>query len=77
MIAVLRKGRWTPRLRRLSDALALADCAVILWAVLDGPVMLTTRSDQVAKGALVLIVVATLFTLGLQRYRRVTPAPAR
>lgn len=76
LIAGLRAGRWTPRLRRLWDALALLECAVILWAVLDGPVMRTTRSDQFAKGLLVLIVVATLFTLGLQRYRRVTPAPA-
>ncbi len=76
-ITVLRAGRWTPRFRRLSDALAIADCALILWAVLDGPVMLTTRSDQVAKGALVLIVIATLFTIGLQRYRRVNPTPAR
>ncbi len=77
LIAGMRAGRWTPRLRRLSDALALSNCAVILWAVLDGPVMLTTQSDQFAKGALVLIVVATLFTMGLKRYRRVTPTPAR
>jgi len=77
LIVVLRDGRWTPRMRRLSDALALATCAVMLWTVLDGPVLLTKPGDEMAKFAMVLVVGMTLLGLGYKWYQRVNPAPAK
>jgi hypothetical protein len=74
---VLRDGRWTPRTRHFSDALSLVHCAVMLWVVLSGPVMGTEASDSMAKFILVLIVGFTLIHMGVERYQRVRPAPAR
>lgn len=76
-LAVIASGRWSVMLRRVETVLTLALCGVMAWTVVDGPVFRTTTSDQAAKSLLVLIVVATLATLGIRQYRRVRPTPDR
>jgi hypothetical protein len=77
LIAVLREGRWTARLRRLSDLLALTTCTAMLWTVLEGPVLLAAASDRFAKFAMVIIIGISLLDLGIKWFRRVSAAPAR
>lgn len=75
LLAVIIKGAWTQRLRRLEDALGLAICALMVWIAADGPVFQAQASDRMFKGILVLLVALTLLTLGLRWLRRVRPAP--
>jgi hypothetical protein len=75
-LTVLVTGRKSAFLRRLEMAQCLALCAVLLWTVFDGPIFRAESSDQMSKFLLLLIVVVTLLTLGLQLYRRVRPSPS-
>lgn len=79
LLAVMLRGRWTPLLRKLESALAIATCAAMAWVVLAGPVMMTTASDRMFKGCLVLTLIGTLATTALRIYRQVRPmaAPSR
>ncbi len=74
-IAVIVSGRWSAMLGWASDALALAMSALLTWVVLDGPVLSTPIADKTAKSILVLTIAFTLIGMGIQRYRRVRPAP--
>jgi len=74
-IAVIVSGRWSATLRRVSDALGLALCAVLTWVVLDGPVFSTPTADKTLKPLLVLTIAFMLIDMGIKRYRRVSPAP--
>lgn len=73
---VIVRGRWTPLMRRLEVQLSLLLCAVMTWAVLDGPMFLSRSSDQTAKFFMVLIVLFVLLDLGIKLRRRVSPRPA-
>lgn len=75
LLAAWWQGRWPAPLRRISTALSLAVCAAILWAVLDGPVMMTAAGNQTMKTLLALIVVFTLAGYAIGHYRGVRPAP--
>ena len=75
-VAVLIRGRWTPRLRRLETALGLIICALMVWTVFDGPVLQTTASDGFARAVMALIVAFVLLHYAVGAYRRVRPAPA-
>ncbi len=77
LIAVLVRGRWTTLLRRIETGLSLVICLVMMWTVLDGPVVLAPVSDQTLKFALVAITALTLLDLGLKAFRNVRPAPNR
>ncbi|WP_440224199.1 hypothetical protein ACQQ2N_03030 [Dokdonella sp. MW10] len=66
---VLVQGHWTPRLRRVQDALALLTCAAMVWTVLDGPALATSAGDEAFKGGLVLIVIVTLAELAWRTWR--------
>jgi hypothetical protein len=76
LIAVIVSGRWSPRMRRVETGLSLADCAAMVWTVLDGPVFISPVSDRTAKFFLVLIVAFTLIHLGLGLRRSVRPTMA-
>lgn len=76
-IAVIVSGRWSVMLQRASDALSLAMSALLAWVVLDGPVLSTPIADKTAKSLLVLTIAFTLIGMGIQWYRRVSPAPNR
>lgn len=71
--AVMLRGRWTPLLRKLESALAIATCAAMAWVVLAGPVMMRTTSDQVFKGCLLLTLIGTLVTTAVRIHRQVRP----
>ena len=75
-LAVMVHGRWTPRLRRLELALSLTTCAALLWTVTGGPIVLAAASDRTIRFFMVVIVIVSLFDIGIRFYRRVRPAPA-
>jgi hypothetical protein len=74
-LAAMVKGRWTPTLRRIETALSLVTCAAMLWAVADGPIFLSERSDSTAKVLMALIAVYILIHCAITAYRRVRPTP--
>ena len=74
-IAVLVKGRHTPMLRRIETASSLLTCAVMLWAIMDGPIFMTATSDGVTKSLLLLIVIFSLSVMAIMRFRTVKPTP--
>lgn len=73
--AALVKGHWPALVLRLQSALTLATCAAMTWAIADGPIFMASASDRTAKALMALIVAVSLATVGLQRLRRVRPAP--
>lgn len=74
-IAVMANGRWSPRLRRIETVHGLILCAAMLWAIVDGPIFLSTRSDATAKTLMALIVAYMLLHCAIAAYRRVRPTP--
>lgn len=75
LAAVVAKGRWTPRLRRLELALALATCAAMTWAAVAGPVFSAPASDRAMRFALLLCTGLTLLLYAYRAYRSVRPSP--
>lgn len=69
------KGRWPALILRVQGALALLICAVMVWAIADGPIFATAVSDRTAKVLMLLIVAVTLGAIGIKRLRRVKPMP--
>ena len=76
LVATITSARRTRTLRALDIAHGLVTSIVILWAVIDGPVMMTPESDAVARAGMVLGAAVGIVALVLERWRRVTPAPA-
>ena len=76
LIGALVSGRWTALLRRIELVANLAWCAVLGWIILDGPVVVAPGGDRVVKPILALLIVVSLFDVGLKAYRRVRPRPA-
>ena len=74
-LVVIVQGRWTPRMRRIETIGTLLLCAVMVWAVLDGPIFRTQASDEMTKFFLVLITIVSLARLAIQEYRSVRPKP--
>ncbi len=74
-IAVIVKGRHTPMLRRIETVSALLTCAVMVWAIMDGPIFMTANSDGTTKLLMLLIVVFVLISMGIDMYRTVKPTP--
>jgi len=74
-IAVIIKGQHTPLLRRIETVSSLLTCAVMLWAIMDGPIFMTANSDGVTKALLLLVVIFSLITMGVMMYRTVKPRP--
>jgi len=74
-IAVIVKGRHTPMLRRIETASSLLTCAVMVWAIMDGPLFLTETSDGMTKFLSLLIVIFSLIVMAVQMYRSVKPTP--
>ncbi|MGH8110072.1 MAG: hypothetical protein ACREO1_15295 [Arenimonas sp.] len=76
MVFAIVQGRWPAGMRRVETIFALITCAAMVWAVLDGPILMTSVSDRTAKFFLMFIVVITLIDLGIKLLRRVNPTPA-
>jgi len=75
-MVVMVQGRWSPAMRRIGTWLSLAMCVVMMWTVLDGPILMSPTSDRTAKFLMVLIVLLTLIDAGIKLYRRIRPAPS-
>jgi hypothetical protein len=75
--AVTVRGRWSPWLRRLETAHGLALAAVMLWTLVDGPVLRSPHGDGVVKLVLLLSVVHVVIGLTMRVRRRLHPAPGR
>jgi hypothetical protein len=75
--AVMIKGRWTTLLKQLETGLSLLTCAVMIWTITDGAMMLSTASDSMAKAIMGLLVVLTLVTMGINFLRQVKPSPSQ
>jgi hypothetical protein len=74
--AVMLKGRWSPRLRRLEDALGAVTASLMVWVLLGGPAFSSAASDGLFKLVLLLSLALTVFTWWHRYRRRVAPAPA-
>jgi hypothetical protein len=75
MIAVIVRGRRSAALQRLELVLGLLTCAAMLWVIVDGPILMSTEGDRMAKGCMALIVAFVLIGMGIKAYRNVRPAP--
>ncbi len=75
LVFVIVKGRWPAGMRRFETVMGLINCAVMVWAVLDGPMLMTSVSDRIAKFFMLFIVTIILIDLGVKLLRRVKPAP--
>jgi len=75
LVVALVSGRWSALLRRIELAASLAWCAVLGWIIVDGPVVVAPGGDRVVKPILALLIVVSLFDVGLKLRRRVQPGP--
>ncbi len=75
MATALVMGRYPIGLRRVETVHTLVTCAVMLWVVFDGPVLVTPAGDQMAKSLMLLIVMGVLLYLAARQFRQVRPAP--
>ena len=76
LLATITSVRRTPMLGALDMGHGLVTSAVIAWAVIDGPVMMTPASDAVARVGMLLGATVGVVALAWERWRRVTPIPA-
>jgi hypothetical protein len=77
MAFALVKGRYPAGLRRVETVHSLVTCAVMLWTVFDGPVLVSRVADETARVLMLMIVVAVLLYLAARRFRQVRPAASR
>jgi hypothetical protein len=77
MAVALVMGRHPAWLRRLETVFSLVTCAVMLWVVFDGPVLVTPAGDTTAKFLLLVIAVVVLLYLAVSRFRQVRPKATR
>lgn len=75
LLIALARGRWPASLQRMQWVLVPLTCAAMLWTVFDGPMMMTERSDRVAKFCLAMITAVSLIDVAVKALRRVKPAP--
>jgi hypothetical protein len=71
------RGRWTPRLRQFDAGFGLAICAVMVWALVAGPVYTAPATDEAAKGISALIVLGSLASVAVTAWRGQLSVPHR
>jgi hypothetical protein len=70
LVAVLAKGRWTPRLRWISIGFSFGFAALLAWWLAAGPIFLAEATNAGARGALALVLVIIFVDIGMQLYRQ-------
>ena len=70
LVAVITKGRWTPRLRWISIGFSIGFAALLGWWLASGPIFLSKSSDEGARGALALVLVIIAIDIAVQLYRQ-------
>ncbi|MFD0578559.1 hypothetical protein [Dactylosporangium darangshiense] len=68
-------GRWRPTVRTADLVHSLAVCAVLTWVIGSGPIFTAAPTDRSMKGAIAVIILATLIELAW-RARRLSVAHA-
>ncbi|MFI6484287.1 hypothetical protein ACIBH1_40635 [Nonomuraea sp. NPDC050663] len=63
------RGRWQALTRRIDIGLLLLTCGVLAWCMAVGAIFAAEPTDQIVKGALVLIILGTLIDTGLKLRR--------
>jgi hypothetical protein len=71
-VAVLYKGRWTPRLRRIDLATSMAWIAVMAWWLVAGDIFQAPATDQGAKAGIGLVLLIIIADLAWKLYRQRT-----
>lgn len=68
--AVLRVGRWSRLTRRINVALSLGWLTLLGWWLISGDIFRTNTTDDGAKAAVGLVMVAVILDLAFQLHRR-------
>lgn len=68
-VAVLYRGRWTPRLRRLDLATSVAWLALLVWWLAAGDIFQAAATDNGAKGGIGLVILVIAIDLAYKLYR--------
>ena len=76
LVAVLAKGRWTPRLRWISIGFSVGFAALLAWWLVSGPIFLAEATNEGARGALALVLLIIFIDIGMQLYRQRARLPA-
>jgi hypothetical protein len=71
-VAVMAKGRWTPRLRALGIAFGAGFIALLCWWISDGAIVLAKPTNDGARAALVLVLAIVVIDVAVQLYRQRT-----
>lgn len=74
-LAVIVRGRHSPMQRRFETGLSLVLCAVMVWTIAGGPILMSPAGDRMAKTLMALIVAFVLLGYGIKLYRSVRPGP--
>jgi hypothetical protein len=70
LVAVLAKGRWTPRLRWISIGFSVGFAAMLGWWLVGGPIFVAPATNAGARGAIALVLVIIAIDLAAQLYRQ-------
>jgi hypothetical protein len=76
-ITVIVSGRWSALTGRIDAGLRLLTCAMLVWIVVDGPVLMVSSSDQMMKFFMGVIVAFTLIDFGIKLHKSVRPTPSQ
>jgi hypothetical protein len=76
LVAVVTKGRWTPRLRWISIGFSVGFAALLGWWLAAGPIFLAKATNDGARGAIALVLVIIFVDLAVQLYRQRARLPA-
>jgi hypothetical protein len=71
-VAVMAKGRWTPRLRWLGIAFGAGFLALLCWWLGDGAIFLAKATNDGARAGLALVLAIVAIDLAVQLYRQRT-----
>ena len=77
LVAVLAKGRWTPRLRWISIGFTIGFVALLAWWIVGGPIFIAKATNDGARGALALVLVIVAIDLATALYRQRARLPGR
>jgi len=77
LVAVLAKGRWTPRLRWVSIGFSFGFAALLGWWLAAGPIFLAKATNDGARGAIALVLVIIAVDIAVQLYRQRASLPSR
>jgi hypothetical protein len=70
LVAVLAKGRWTPRLRWISLGFSVGFAALLGWWLVSGPIFLAQATNEGARGAIALVLVIICIDIAMQLHRQ-------